>query len=149
MKDPMLRSEIVEVVRAAMSEVMEQMEERWVTPKELSQQFAFFTKSWLEDFGHLLPRERVEVVGGGVDASTHWSYPVHKINRMVSEGKFRMLEYKEAMKKRVGHVASHRSKDGSDEVGEHGGETSMRKDGKTGIDNENCHCGETARHAGI
>lgn len=127
MKDLMLRSEIVGVVRSAMSEVMEQMEERWITPKELSQQFAFFTKSWLEDFGHLLPRERVEVFGDGVDASTHWAYPVHKINRMVAEGKFRMVEYKEAMKKRGKATTHKRGKEGENEVVEHGVDTSAQQ----------------------
>lgn len=104
MKDPMLRSEIIGVVRSAMSEVMEQMEERWVTPKELSQQFAFFTKSWLEDYGHLLPREKVVVRGNGAECSTHWSYPLHKINRMVAEGAFRVIEYQAAMKNRKSKI---------------------------------------------
>ena len=97
MADRMLRSEIVGEVRRAMREVVEQMEERWLTPDELSKQFAFFSKDWIRHYGHLLPRERVNVTGDGVDASTRWAYPMHKINRMVSEGAFRELQWKSAL----------------------------------------------------
>lgn len=96
MKDPMLRSEIVGVVRRAMSEVLEDMEERWLSPEELCKQFSFFTRDWLSKYGHLLPREKVGIDGG---PATHYGYPLHRINRMIAEGKFRNLQWKEKSRK--------------------------------------------------
>lgn len=96
--EKMLRAEIVGEVSRAMSVVMEGMEERWLSPEELSKQFYFFTPDWISKNGHLLPREKVNIVGGGHDASTRWGYPLHKINRMVAEGAFRELVWKKKMK---------------------------------------------------
>lgn len=79
-----------------MSEVLEDMEERWLSPEELCKQFSFFTRDWLSKYGHLLPREKVGIDGG---PSTHYGYPLHRINRMISEGKFRNLEWKEKSQK--------------------------------------------------
>lgn len=103
MKDSKLRSEIIGEVRKAMSEVMTSIEERWVSPEELSKQFSFFTKDWLRHYGHLIPRERVAVAHSdneGVSRTTAWAYPLHKINLMVAAGEFRRMEYREAMKQR-------------------------------------------------
>lgn len=97
MRDQMLRAEIVGEVRRAMSIVMEQMEEKYVTAKELSQQFSFFTQDWLRRYGHMLPREQVCVFrADGGSQTTNWGYPLHQIQRMVREGVFRKLEYKKA-----------------------------------------------------
>jgi hypothetical protein len=95
--DKMLRAEIIGEVRRAMSVVMEDMDERWVSQKELSKQFYFFSADWISKNGHLLPRERVNIVGENC-ASTRWAYPVHKINRMVKEGKFREMEWRANIK---------------------------------------------------
>ena len=91
----MLRAEIVGEVRRAMRVVMEEMEEKWISPEELSKQFYFFSPDWISKNGHLLPREKVNVLGGG---STRYGYPLHKINRMVAEGAFRELAWKNKMK---------------------------------------------------
>ena len=91
----MLRSEIIGEVRRAMSEVMEEMTERYVTEKELSQTFSFFTPSWLKHYSHLLPRERVCVVRpDGKKNETHWGYRLHKIQSMLAAGAFRELQYR-------------------------------------------------------
>ena len=37
----------------------EVMNEVWLTAEELSKQIQFFSKSWLKDYGHYLPREHV------------------------------------------------------------------------------------------
>ena len=106
MKDARLRSEIIGEVRKAMYEVMTSIEERWVSPEDLSKQFSFFTKDWLRHYGHLIPRERVVVAHSdneGVSRTTAWAYPLHKINLMVAAGEFRRMEYREAMKQRDGN----------------------------------------------
>lgn len=97
MRDLMLRSEIIGEVRQAMSEYLEQISEEYVSAKELSKRFSFFTADWLRRYGHLLSREHVEVVmPNGERRSTGWGYPVHKISRMVADGAFRELEYKQS-----------------------------------------------------
>lgn len=102
MRDQMLRSEIIGEVRRAMSEMMTSIEERWVTPKELSKHFAFFTEDWLRHYGHLIPRERIVVTHlqdyAKESRTTAWAYPLHKINLMVKNGEFRELEWKEKIK---------------------------------------------------
>lgn len=98
MKDSMLRAEIVGEVRRAMTVVMEEMDEKWISPEELSKQFYFFSPDWISKNGHLLPREKVKIVGEGHVSSTRYGYPLHKINRMVSEGAFRELAWKNKMK---------------------------------------------------
>ena len=40
----------------------EVMNEVWLTATKLSEQIQFFTKSWLQDYGHLLPRECLKYV---------------------------------------------------------------------------------------
>ena len=37
----------------------EVMNEVWLTAAKLSEQIQFFSKSWLQDYGHLLPRKQV------------------------------------------------------------------------------------------
>lgn len=92
--DKLLRAEIIGEVTRAMREVIESMEERWVSEKELSSYFSFFSRGWLRYHGHLLPREKVKLRDS--DGTLHvngWGYPLHRIERMVLEGKFRDIEY--------------------------------------------------------
>ena len=93
-----IRMAIINEVRTALRAVSEQLEERYVTAEELSKQFSFFTREWIKRFGHLLPRQRVMVVKGDETPTTNWGYPLHKITRMVGDGSFRVLQYKEKMK---------------------------------------------------
>lgn len=90
--DRTLRTEIVATVREAMREVTEENEEVWLSNRQLSEQFAFFSLTWLKRFGHLLPREQTCVCLE--DGSAHrsvWAYPRNKIQRMIREGKFQKL----------------------------------------------------------
>ena len=65
----------------------EVMNEVWLTAEELSKQIQFFSKSWLKDNGHYLPREHVVYEDKkGVEHKTSWCYPLHRIRRMVAEG---------------------------------------------------------------
>ena len=92
--DTLLKAEIVGTVNRAMREILEGMEEKWVSQKELSAQISFFTKGWIRYYGHLLPREMVQLRDeNGVFKATGWGYPLHKIERMLMEGKFRDMMY--------------------------------------------------------
>ena len=88
----MLRAEIIVTVRQAMQEVLEGADEVWLRPKQLLEQFGMFSQEWLDNNGHLLPREYVSVVlPDGEEKCTRWAYPKHKINRMIQEGNLKGL----------------------------------------------------------
>lgn len=77
----------------------EVMNEVWLTAAKLSEQIQFFSKSWLEDYGHLLPREHVVYEDKyGVVHKTSWCYPLHRIQRMVAEGQIDFRIKKEETK---------------------------------------------------
>ncbi|MBR4131252.1 MAG: hypothetical protein IKU02_10100 [Bacteroidaceae bacterium] len=66
----------------------EVMNEVWLTAAKLSEQIQFFSKSWLQDYGHLLPREHLVYVDEeGVEHKSGWCYPLHRIQRMIHENK--------------------------------------------------------------
>lgn len=90
-----LKREIVMTVRQAMKEVLESSEEVWVTGQQLTKRFAFFTPYWLKTYGDLLPREQlgVQVEKGQEPKKTGYCYPLHRIQRMINEGKLRNLVY--------------------------------------------------------
>lgn len=77
-----LQKEIIATVESAML----MYEERWVTPKELSQQFAFFTPNWLKEYGNYLPHKSIVVTTPEGTRKTHNAYPVHCINKMLADG---------------------------------------------------------------
>ena len=84
-----LRSEIAQVFASeSVSYHYEVMNEVWLTAAKLSEQIQFFSKSWLEDYGHLLPREHMMYEDeDGVVHKTSWCYPLHRIQRMIHEDK--------------------------------------------------------------
>ena len=88
----MLRAEIIATVRETMREVLEGAEEVWLKPKQLLEQFGMLSQEWLDRNGELLPREYASVVlPDGDEKCTRWAYPMHKINRMIQEGKLKGL----------------------------------------------------------
>ena len=90
--DRMLRAEIIATVRATMQEVLEGADEVWLKPKQLVEQFGMISQEWLDRNGELLPREYASVVlPDGEEKCTRWAYPMHKINRMIQEGKLKGL----------------------------------------------------------
>lgn len=91
--DAATRNAIVRTVREAVTEAMETTREEWVTGDELCRRCSMITKSWLKQWGYLVPRERIEVTDkeGGVTA-TRWGYPLHKILRLVMNHELRYLE---------------------------------------------------------
>lgn len=99
MKSMSIKEEVVGEVTRAMAEVMERLEERYVSADELSKTFCFFTRDWLKRFGHMLPRTRVTVrMADGSSRTTGYGYRLHAIERMVADGEFAELEYKEFLK---------------------------------------------------
>lgn len=90
--DPVLRMQIVTEVGKIVADALEKGKEEWITGDELGRRFGFFTRSWLRTYGQLLPRERVSVVTEeGEEHRTGWCYPVHRIERMIAEGKLRRM----------------------------------------------------------
>lgn len=90
--DRMLRAEIVATVKQTMQEVLEGADEVWLKPKQLLEQFGMFSQEWLDNNGHLLPREYASVIWPeGTEKATRYAYPKHKINRMIQEGKLKGL----------------------------------------------------------
>lgn len=90
--DPMLRAEIVATVRETMREVLEGADEIYVTPEQLSERISFLPIEWIRRNGYLLPRECAIVMVGGKPRKTNDGYPLHKIQRMIREGKLKELE---------------------------------------------------------
>ncbi len=91
----MTREEMVElksVVRRALEEQMEMYSEVWLTADELCKFFGTFKKSWLDRYGHSLPRKRPQVTdeSGKAHGST-WLYPRNRIQRMFASGEIEDL----------------------------------------------------------
>ena len=93
--DYQTRQEIMQAVKAAMQQVMEATDERWLTSKQLCEQFGMFSPSWLKMYGHMLPRTQATVTDErGREHVSSWAYPRNKIQRMIAEGRldFNMQE---------------------------------------------------------
>ena len=90
--DKETREAIAEAVKQAQMEAMEMYEEKYITGAELCKQISMFNADWLEKFGWKLPRERIEVTtDDGQRRATRWGYPLHHIQRMIREGKYREM----------------------------------------------------------
>jgi hypothetical protein len=91
----MTRDELMEVkavVRRAMEEEMEMYSEVWLTADELVKYFGTFKKSWLDRYGHALPRKKPVVTDeGGERHGKTWLYPRNKIQRMFANGEIEQL----------------------------------------------------------
>ena len=84
--DRVLREKIVAEVRKGVQEAYETYNERWVTGKTLATYFETMTAGWLKMYGAKLPRRRSS---SGTKAP--WIYPLHQIQRMVSERDIELL----------------------------------------------------------
>ena len=73
-------------------ELAEMYREEWVTADRLSERLGMFSTAWLKRYGYLLPRERAEVVEGAEMHATRWAYPLHKIQRLLMEGKLKGMQ---------------------------------------------------------
>lgn len=88
--DKETREAIAEAVKAAQKDVAEIYNEVYVSGAELGKHISMFSGNWLEQFGWKLPRERIEVMDGDVKRVTRWGYPLHRIQRMIAEGVFKV-----------------------------------------------------------
>ena len=86
--DRKLREEITAEVQKAVTEAMMAVGERWITADELCKQFQMFTKDWVEKYGDVLPRKKVNVecTISGEKRGTHWAYPQHEIAMNIRNG---------------------------------------------------------------
>jgi hypothetical protein len=90
--DKHLKAEIVATVNQAMMEAHETYKEKWLTDEQLCDHIGVFTKRWLKDHGHLLPRTRAEWSDEkGVGHNTSWVYPLHRVQRMLADGEIKRL----------------------------------------------------------
>lgn len=90
--DKETRDAIAEAVKQAQMFSAEMYNEKFVTGKVLCEYISMFTPNWLETYGWKLPRERIEVTDDeGQKRVTRWGYPLHQIQRLIAEGKFRSI----------------------------------------------------------
>ena len=91
----MTREEMMElkaVVRRTMEEQMEMYQEVWLTGDDLCKTFGTFTRSWLDRYGHSLPRIMPRVTDEQGDRhGNKWLYPKNKIQRMFANGEIEQL----------------------------------------------------------
>lgn len=87
--------ELKMVVRRALEEELEMYEEVWLTGDELVKQFGTFKKSWLDRYGHSLPRRRPAVTDErGQRHESGYIYPRNQIQRMIASGEIEELRCK-------------------------------------------------------
>ena len=88
--DRKLREEIVAEVQKAMTVAMISLQEQWLTADELCKQFQMFTKDWLDTYGDVLPRKKVNVecTISGAKRGTRWAYPRFQIAQNIVDGKY-------------------------------------------------------------
>jgi hypothetical protein len=85
--DKQLRREIREDVQAALRNAVLQMEERWISGKELCRQFAMITPKFLKAHGDIFPRRKITIRGiNGRAVSTHYGYAQHEIALNIANG---------------------------------------------------------------
>lgn len=88
--DRLFEAKLLALIDRKMTEWLEGADEVWLKPKQLLEQFGMFSQEWLDENGHLLPREYASVIWpDGTEKCTRWAYPKHKINRMIQEGKLK------------------------------------------------------------
>ena len=68
------------------------VQDDYVSGKELGRKYQMFSASWLNSYGHLLPRTRAAVTGeDGRQHTSGWCYPVGRIGRMIETGEIKRL----------------------------------------------------------
>lgn len=94
--DKTLRNEVVVEVRKVLQSVYETNHEVWVSGDQLASQFSCFSKGWLKIYGHTLPRTRAIVTDDkGKEHASSWTYPLHKIQRMMMNNEMKFLKSKQ------------------------------------------------------
>ena len=88
--DRKLREEIIAEVGKAMTAAMISLQEQWLTADELCKQFQMFTKDWIDTYGDVLPRKKVNVecTISGAKRGTRWAYPRFQIAQNIANGMY-------------------------------------------------------------
>ena len=88
--DKIFEAKLLALIDRKMTERLEGADEVWLKPKQFLEQFGMFSQEWLDENGHLLPREYASVIWQDKkEHCTRWAYPKHKINRMIQDGKLK------------------------------------------------------------
>lgn len=80
---------IVNTVRTTLREA----NEKWLSKKQLCEQFQMFTPSWIKTYGDLLPCSHATVIDAdGIPHDSQKAYPMYKIQEMIQSGAIKDLE---------------------------------------------------------
>ena len=87
----MITKEDLRIITATVNEAtrraLEGAEEKWLTRKQLLEQFGMITEDWVKKYGKLLNPVTAVVTENGVTRVTREAYPMHAINRMIHENR--------------------------------------------------------------
>ena len=87
--DRKLREEVVNEVYKAVTMAMTTLQEQWLTADKLCEQFQMFTPDWIETYGDVLPRKKVnvtETISGKTRKGKRWAYPRFQIAQNIADG---------------------------------------------------------------
>ncbi len=91
----LLEAKIIAAVTKVAQQHYQVNEERWLTAEQLSEYVGVFTKRWLQDHGHMLPRQQAGWIDkNGVEHATSYLYPLHQIQAMIADGRIKELKEK-------------------------------------------------------
>lgn len=83
--DEKLRKQIA----AEVSRTMIEMQEQWLTADKLCEQFQMFTPDWLQKYGDILPRKKVNITTlAGEKRGTRWAYARYQIAQNIASGAY-------------------------------------------------------------
>ena len=90
--DRIFEAKLLALIDRKMTERLVGADEVWLKPKQFLEQFGMFSQEWLDENGHLLPREYASVIWPDrKERCTRFAYPKHKINRMIANGELKGL----------------------------------------------------------
>ena len=112
--DRLFEAKLLALIDRKLTERLEGAEEIWLKPKQFLERFGMFSQEWLDENGHLLPREYASVIWpDDKERCTRYAYPVHKTNRLIAEGKLKGIirtEKKTTAANATGTVAKSRDR---------------------------------------
>ena len=86
--DRKLREDLIAAAERGAYQAMMRANEQYLTADELCKQFQMFTKDWIDTYGDVLPRKKVNVTEtiSGKKRGTRWAYPRFKIAQNIVDG---------------------------------------------------------------
>ena len=85
--DRKLREEVTAVVERSMEVIMLKYQERWISKKELLNQFQMFNEDWVSKYGDILPHKQVSVTTmDGKKRTTRTAYAQYQIAKNIADG---------------------------------------------------------------